>query len=244
MMADMKTMLWKEWKELLLASGERRSAFLMLVLPVVVVGIVIPWQAGRSWVDSPITMAAWAWFPLFLVINVIADSFAGERERHTLETLLASRLSDFAILFGKIAAAVVYAWGLTLVMLVFGIVTVNVTAGAGELLLYPPATMLGAAGLSLLGAILTAGAGVLVSLQSSTARAAQQRLGLTVMVVFVVPFFAMQALPRDWAAPTFAFVAENPMVAMVIVAGVLLVIDVLLIAAAAARFKRSVLVVE
>ena len=39
------------------------------------------------------TTVMWMWFSLLLVINVVADSFAGERERHTLETLLASRLS-------------------------------------------------------------------------------------------------------------------------------------------------------
>jgi ABC-2 type transport system permease protein len=244
MTTDMTTMLWKEWKELLLSSGDRRGALLMLVLPVIVVGVVIPWQAGRSWIESPTTMVVWAWFPLFLVINVIADSFAGERERHTLETLLASRLSDFAILFGKIAAAVLYAWGLTLLMLLFGLVTVNVTAGTGELLLYPLETLLGAAGLSLLGAILTAGAGVLVSLRASTARAAQQRLGLAVMVLFVVPFLGVQALPRELIASTFGWAAENPAASVLILSGVLLAIDVLLVAAAAARFKRSALVID
>lgn len=70
------------------------------------------------------------------------------------------------------------------------------------------------------------------------------RLGLAVMVVFVVPLFAMQALPLDWAASTFTFVAENPGAAMVVLAGVLLVIDVLLVAAAAARFRRSALIVD
>ena len=37
---------------------------------------------------------------------MIADGIPGERERHTLETLLASRLSDRSILLGKVMAAV------------------------------------------------------------------------------------------------------------------------------------------
>lgn len=129
-------------------------------------------------------------------------------------------------------------------MLLVGIFTVNVRAGAGELILYPPEVMLGASNLSLLGATLAAGAGVLVSLRCATARAAQQRLGLAVMVVFVIPFLAAQALPVGWIASTFAFATENPLTSTLILAGVLLVIDVLLVAASAARFTRSALVVD
>ena len=72
---------------------------------IAVFGVFLPLQNGASWVTSPITMVYWAWMPLMLVTGVIADSFAGERERHTLETLLASRLPDRAILLGKVAAA-------------------------------------------------------------------------------------------------------------------------------------------
>lgn len=86
--------------------------------------------------------------------------------------------------------------------------------------------------------------GVLVSLRSSTARAAQQRLSLAVMVVFVVPFIGIQALPRELIASTFGWTAENPAASVFILSGVLLAIGVLLVAAAAARFKRSALVID
>lgn len=244
MIADVRTVLWKEWKELLLAPGDRRGTFMMLVLPVIVLGVVLPWQAGRAWVESPMTLVAWVWIPLFLVINVIADSFAGERERRTLETLLASRLPDRAILFGKMGAAIAYAWGLTLAMLVLGIVTVNVKFGLHEVLLYPPATLLGAAGFSLLGATLVAAAGVFVSLRSPTTRQAQQRLSMAVMVVFFVPFFGLQALPAGWVTSYLAFATENTGAALLVIAGVLLVFDVVLVGAAAARFRRSRLVLD
>jgi ABC-type Na+ efflux pump permease subunit len=41
---------------------------------------------------------------------MITDSIAGERERQTLETLLASRLPDRAILLGKVAAITLLGW--------------------------------------------------------------------------------------------------------------------------------------
>jgi len=89
MSADLLTMIWKEWKELLLQHGDWRSGILpIVVIPLGVLGILLPWQMGRAWVDSPLTLAVWAWMPLMLMTSLIADSFAAERERHTLETLL------------------------------------------------------------------------------------------------------------------------------------------------------------
>lgn len=244
MIADLRTVLWKEWKELLLPPGDRRNTFLMLVLPVVVLGVVLPWQAGRAWVESPMTLLAWAWFPLFLVINVVADAFAGERERRTLETLLASRLPDRAILFGKMGAAIAYAWGLTLVMLLVGLVTVNAKYGFSERLAYAPTTLLAAAVFSLLAATLVAAAGVFVSLRSPTTRQAQQRLSLAVMAIFFVPFFGVQALPADRVSSYLGYAAENQGASLLVAAAVLLVLDVVLVSASAARFRRSRLIVD
>lgn len=86
MTADILTMMWKEWKEILNWGGRRGR--LGIVLFVVVFGVALPWQMGRAWIASPIALAYWAWVPLFMVTTVTADAFAGERERHTLETLL------------------------------------------------------------------------------------------------------------------------------------------------------------
>jgi ABC-2 type transport system permease protein len=244
MIADFRTVLWKEWKELLLAPGDLRTSLLMLVLPVIVMGVVLPWQAGRAWLESPITLIAWAWIPLFLVINVIADSFAGERERRTLETLLATRLPDRAILFGKMGAAIAYAWGLTLVILLVGLVTVNVKYGFRELLTYAPTTLVAAVGLSLLATTFISAAGVFVSLRSPTTKQAQQRLSIAVMVLFFVPFFGLQALPPSWVTTYLAFAMENTDLSLAVAASVLLVLDAALVGAAGRRFQRSRLILD
>ena len=49
----------------------------------------------------------------FFIGPEVPDPLPRERERHTLETLLASRLSDRAILLGKIGAAVGFEWVIT-----------------------------------------------------------------------------------------------------------------------------------
>src|SRR5215207_5614395 len=96
MLTDISTVIWKEWKEFL---GQRSTLLSMLFFLAVFAGL-LPLQAGERWVDSPLSVANLVFVPLFFVLTVIADSFAGERERHTLDTLLASRLTDRAILFG------------------------------------------------------------------------------------------------------------------------------------------------
>ncbi|MGA9351035.1 MAG: ABC transporter permease subunit [Anaerolineae bacterium] len=245
MIADVWTVMWKEWKEIFLQRGSLRGGAWNLLLMIGVFGVFLPLQTGRAWVESPIGLIYWAWVPLFLVTSVIADSFAGERERHTLETLLASRLSDRAILFGKVGAAVGYGWGLTMVGLLVGLVTVNLAHGRGELLLYPAAVFLGIVGLSLLAAGLVAGAGVLVSLRAATVRQAAQTLSIAIMLLLFVPVFGVQALPVEWKARLAQAVMGANVVQIVLVAvAVLIVLDLGLLAAAMARFKRARLILS
>jgi len=243
MMADIGTIMWKEWKEILSWGGNRGSKVGLLVF-VGIFGIFLPLQMGRAWVESPMMLAYWAWVPLFLVSSVIADSFAGERERHTLETLLASRLSDRAILFGKIGAAVGYGVGITWLSLLLGLVTVNLVYGQDRLLLYPLTVGLGIVGLSLLSAGLAASAGVLVSLRAATVRQAQQTLNIAIMLLFFVPIFGVQALPMEWRVRLFEAFVMNVTLVVVIAVVILAMLNVGLLLAAMARFRRAQLILD
>jgi ABC-2 type transport system permease protein len=245
MITDVWTVMWKEWKELLVQRGSLRGGRLSLLILVGLLGVFLPWQTGRDWVESPVVLVYSAYIPLFLVMSVIADSFAGERERQTLETLLASRLSDRAILFGKVGAAVGYGWGLTLISLLLGLVTVNLAHGRGELLLYPPAVGLGIVGFSLLGAGLVASAGVLVSLRASSVRQAQQTLSIAIMLLLFVPIFGGQALPAEWRARLAqALVVADVTKILLTVVAVLAILDMALLAAAMIRFQRARLILD
>jgi len=246
-LADIGTVIWKEWKELLTLRGSTRSGIMGLVMSVGVFGILLPVQLGAELVRSPNMLLFWAWVPLFLVITVIADAFAGERERHTLETLLATRLSDQAILLGKIGAAVLYGWGLTLVSLVLGLVTVNImntTQGWTEgLILFPAATALGVIGASFLAAWMAAGAGVLVSLRAATVRQAQQSLSIGVMVLLFGSIYGARALPPGVQARLLTFFLGLGAGGLFLLAGaILLIVDLILLFAALARFRRAKLV--
>jgi ABC-2 type transport system permease protein len=244
-MSDLMTMIWKEGKELLVFGGGRRRGRFSLIVPVVVLGVFLPLQEGAAWVSSPIVLLLSGWLPLLMVSSVVADSFAGERERHTLETLLASRLADRAILFGKMLAATVYGWACLLASLLVALITLNVTQGGGRLLIYSAPVGLGAVALGLLTSILAAGAGVLVSLRAASVRQAQQTLSLAVMLLLFVPIFGLQALPAAWQARMLELAMTVGLArAILVAAGVLAVLDVLLVLAAAARFRRTRLILD
>lgn len=246
MISDILTMLWKEWKEIFLQRGTLRGGVLSsLVIPILLLGVFLPWQGGVAWVKSASLPITWLWLPLFLVTTMIADSFAGERERKTLEALLASRLSDRAILFGKIASAVSYGWGLTLASLALGLVTVNLIHGHGRLLMYPANTAALIVAMSFLGSTLAASAGVLVSLRAATVRQAQQTLSLALLVVFFGLMFGVRALPAEWKVHLVtAFAGPNQVRTEVMAGIVLALLDGVLLRAAMARFQRARLILD
>lgn len=244
MIADILTVMWKELRELFLQRGTRRGTLTSVGILLFLFGVLFPYQLGRSWVETPVGLIYWCWLPFMMVNNVIADSFAGERERHTLETLLASRLSDLSILLGKVATAVFYGWGTSLVGMLLALVTVNIFRSEGRLLLYPPLMAVGAPLVSFLVAGLAAGIGVLVSLHASTVRQAQQTVGMAFFVV-LLPLFFIPMLPPDWKLALANFLKTADFVAIGIIALVVVaLIDITLILISAAQFRRNRLILD
>ena len=245
MIGDLLTVAWKEWRELLQLGGNHRGGRFSLVILIGVFGVFLPLQAGAEWVQSPATVFYWGWVPLMLVGSAVADSVAGERERHTLETLLASRLPDGAILLGKMLAAVAYGWGLVLVMLLLSLLTVNLAARTGEVLMFPWQFAVGAPLLALLGAGLSATAGVLVSLRAPTVRQAAQTLNVGILLLIFIPVLGIQALPDAWNAQMGAWSMSIGIDGLLwVAAGTLALVDLSLLAAAFARFRRARLVLD
>ena len=245
MISDILAVTWKDLKEFLMQRGSLRGTLTNLLLMMFVFGVILPLQSGRAWVESPISLVAWAWMPLFLATGMIADSFAGERERHTLETLLASRLSDRAILFGKMLAGISYSLSMTVLLLTVGLVTVNLSDWTGRLALYPPLTIAGFFVFGTLGAGLVAGIGVLLSLRAATVRQAAQSLSIGILFLVWIPILAIQFLPSS--------ISGKALDALALLDGRLVVpsallclaaLDALVVALALSRFQRDRLILD
>ncbi len=236
-MSDILTMVWKESRDVFFQGGWRS-----LIRPLIVIGIMgiyLPLQFGSQWVDlTPLGVILLLWIPFFVIISFIGDVIAGERERHTLETLLASRMPDRAILLGKVVTTVLYAWGMGILSLLLGPVLVDLFRTQGNWMFYPLELFVDAIVLSLLVNVLGASAGVLISLRVSTVRQAQQILGVgTIVFVFGI-IFALQAVPANVISSlTYAQI-------LLIAIAVIAVLDAILLGLSLLSFQRSRLILS
>lgn len=244
MIADILTVAGKELREILTFGDARgRGKFNILIL-ILVFGIFIPLQNGREWVTSPISVMVWGWMPFLWVSSIVADLFAGERERHTLEALLATRLSDQSILFGKLFAAIAYGFTLTWLVMIASLITINIAFIKEGLVFYSFDLLLGALVFSILICGLSASIGVLVSLRTGSVRQAQQMMSTGMLVLFL-PFMLVQFIPKSFleAAGNVLEGIEPMQIALGVVV-VLLVIEMILVVIARRLFQRSKLILD
>jgi ABC-2 type transport system permease protein len=243
--ADILTVAWKEWLEFRDQLLRLRRGGVSALIVVLMLGIVTPLQMGPLWLTSPLMLAYWPLLSSGMVSTLIADAFAGERERHTLETLLASRLSDTSILFGKVLAAILYGLLFTFANIIVGIITLSI-AHAGEGIQTPPATQVAyMLVLVTLACSTLAGTGVFISLRAATVRQAQQTLGIIMMVLFIGPILFFQFLDsgaRMTLAARLTALGTDKLVAWA--SGILFAASVLLISMAKVRFKRGKLTLD
>jgi len=246
---DILTVMWKEWKELFTERETVRGTLASLLGPLImmaVMGVVAPWLVGLAWVETPLSLAT-ALFVSLMFGGMTAGSIAGERERHTLEALLASRLSDQAILFGKVAIAVCFASGSALATVLLGLVTVNIKHWGSGLHLYRPIVIVADLIASLLMATLSAAMGVFVSLRAATVRQAEQNMmallaGGSILLV-MAPILALKAIP-GLEARFAEFLASLDVTQLTLVLLFLLIaLDVGFLVAAMRRFQRAKLIV-
>jgi ABC-2 type transport system permease protein len=239
MMSDIWTVIWRERKTLFRYRGSRLRTVLTILVPVVMVAVYFPWQI-EDWVDSYVSLFS-AVVPMMMVLLTVPDSFAGERERHTLGTLLATRLPDRAILFGKLAVSVAVGFWMMLGVLALALVTANTAHWDGQVHFYSVNVLLVDLAFGLVLATLIAGAGVLISLRASTVQEAQQLLGVAVMTPPMVLGLVALLLRERIADLVEGFGATE---AILIVMAALAVAGAGLVMAAAARFRRARLILD
>ncbi|MEK6975336.1 MAG: ABC transporter permease subunit [Candidatus Thermoplasmatota archaeon] len=195
-MTGVRTVLWKELRETFrggsrpmvgLILGGVMAALLAIFIPIVMSFGV---ETSHRWVyvfGVAGSMSAFAAFMGFFgPMATVVDSFAGERERHTLETLLATPLTDRAILWGKVIAQYVGVWMTVAILAVASSATATIIAGLPGLVVLPLVLVGGLVG-STVTATLMVGLGSLISLRAPTVKKGQEWLGYAMFPIFFLP---------------------------------------------------------
>ncbi|MGL4649175.1 MAG: ABC transporter permease [Caldilineaceae bacterium] len=243
LLGDAWTVLSKELQELLFVRSREPMRMAINLLVLLLLGVALPLVAGPYALDQTWLLTLWAWAPVFLVASIVADSIAGERENHTFETLLASRLPDRAILLGKVGAAVCYGWGLMLVTVVLSLITINVAYAGSSLLLYRPLMAIGGGLLSLLASTLAASVGVLISLRADSLRQARRWTLASLIALLIASLLALplmvELLPPSWNVSASALLRAFDSVQVLATLTLLLaVVNVIMLVIAAGSFQR------
>jgi ABC-2 type transport system permease protein len=181
---------WSRWNPVILT----------LLLMIAAFSIYEPLRIGPNWITSPIMLFSFSLLlPFITVGSIIPYSFVGERERHTLEPLLATPTSNAAILLGKIAIPAFYGWGITFICMVTGLLSINLVFGQGEIFFYPANVIISVIILSLLISLFIASVGAGASLRATTFTQAQRTLVMVLFFPMMIPAFLLGPLsPSGW----------------------------------------------
>jgi len=142
-------------------------------------------------------MSLYFFAPFFLIIPlmaasvVAADSFAGEKERKTVEALLATPLADSELLLGKILVSFIPSMAVTVISFLTYSTVVNVISSVllgGRILLPNLVWLMLILGLSPSIAIAAIGLTVIISARVKGVREAQQISALLLIPIFVLMF--------------------------------------------------------
>ncbi|MFN2201581.1 MAG: hypothetical protein ACK2UO_10255 [Caldilineaceae bacterium] len=189
---------------------------LMPLLAFTLVGIGVPFGYSKGWLNELNIMYLWFLLVCLLVAGPIIDSFAGEKERHSLEPLFATRLADSAILSGKVLAVAVYGWLVAMAATLVSIAVLNVIDNDRfpeaitpillcALLLAPAATLLAST------------ASALVSMTAPSVRQAQQTAVAAIAALTMAGLAAIMLLNGNAvgnAQGTYAGLIAHPQISI------------------------------
>jgi ABC-2 type transport system permease protein len=201
--------VWKEWHETFRFDEGARPVLFRLGIAVAFI-VAFAWRKGADFGRDASSILLLMEFTILPTLPLPPDAFAGERERHTLETLLASNIDDRDIFLGKMLAILgigvvfaVLACAIDLLVVTFRFSTWHISGVSIWVL---------AAGL-VLGALAAAnviGIGVLISLRSRTVRGANMVLGWSLVGLFLLGSNAVRYFEPQWAPSITHWMTVTP----------------------------------
>lgn len=246
MVAQTVVIMRKEWKDIkstLLSYHNLQAGIWPILLFCVAFGVYEPLKNGPDWMQSPIMVFSLSVLVPFVAVGFISPySFVGERKRGTLEPLLATPVSDQAILFGKICTAALYGWGLSFISMFLGLFSLFFSTG--KFLPYPPGIAIPTLLLSVFFSLLVAIIGTNSSLYAKTLLEAQSNLGMTLFIPVVLPaFFVGPFMPEAWKVIMMQVAARLGTTSLLLVFMVLLLaIDIIYMVIVLTHFNRKRLI--
>jgi ABC-2 type transport system permease protein len=159
-------------------SMSRQAVVLLLI--VLAFGILVPWYKGFAFLD-PRMIVAYACLALLFVAPASAEAFATGSAGSALN---------------KIFKVVAYGWGMTVLILVTGFITINLTQWQGEIL-RPPMEVFAAALLFSLTASIAIAAFSALLARHLSAGAVKMVLRLCFLLVLLI-FVSSSRMPDRW----------------------------------------------
>jgi len=132
------------------------------------------------WSDPIAPILLFQLFPAAIASMIAADAFAGERERRTLETLLATPVKEMAIFVGKTLCAVSAALFVSMATLACALVVERVQLGQTHLSI---AMVVSVVVGSFSASLLTSSVAVAISSRVDVARSAQQMASMAALAI-------------------------------------------------------------
>jgi len=244
MIQDTLTVIWKEWRSL--AYGQNRRQLVVMVVMLGFWAIWLPVQTGAGWMtDGVLSLLVAILLPGLVVAVTVPPAFAGERERKTLATLLATRLPDEAILFGKLVVPLVVGCVALLAVLIVSLVAANAASWDGTPRFYDLVVLVPNLLIGFLVALMTAALGVAISLRSRRVQDAQQLISLMLTLpALALGFLAFGAIQLAGGVQRLAERIDgvSGWIPALVAVGVLAAVDVALLATARRRFRRNRLI--
>ncbi len=154
-----------------------------------------PAMSGAMMMGSPWCALMWAWIVTIMTTPYVADSFAGERERHTMDTLLSSRLPDKAIVIGKLMSASLCSWVTGMLSLPLSVLLANAFSPNHAVHLHPTVWFT-APILALSMAFMVAGNTSVFVVKAVTVKQATQTASYGTIFIIIIPLLAMRFLPQ------------------------------------------------
>lgn len=173
LLIDIYTIAWKEWKEVFQTGNDFIKSFIYLLIFLIAVVSIISSPATNIkefTLDLFSSTHFWTIIPcvLILIFSNRLNSIFEERKFHTLPSLLATRIPNYAIVIGKVSANTIYIWGATLLASMLSLIKINFISRIDSFTFYSLYFWLISSSFCLLVTILMASLSIIVSLYAKT----------------------------------------------------------------------------